>query len=74
MNKTCASCDFQPVVKDYYFTFAKGKIPITISALSFGECAACGETSMDADACDRIDRAIRENPAAAAQIRERRRK
>ena len=71
MNETCANCDFQPVVKDYHFVFGEKKIPITVPALSFEECSVCGETSMNAAACDRIDKAIMDNPEAAAQIRTR---
>ena len=73
-NNTCDNCDFKPVIKDYHFTFGQRKTPVTVPALSFGECATCGETSIDAAACERIDRSIREKPEAREQIRTRRKR
>jgi len=71
MSPTCDNCNFQPVTRDYHFTFGEKRTPITVPALSFEECPTCGETSMDAAACNHIDEAIRRNPEASAQIKPR---
>lgn len=77
MNDTkiqCENCQFEPVERDYFFLFSPTNIALCVPMLKFKECPVCGEASFSAEACDRLDAAVMENPLAAAQIRTRRNK
>mgnify|MGYP000241430782 CR=1 FL=1 len=65
----CVDCAFEPVECDYFFLFGKDNIALCVPDLKHEICPVCGERLFNADACDRIDAAIRENPLSAAQIR-----